>query len=114
MSLSSMLQLGMPHINVLSKIDLAQRHSDKLQFGLDFYTEVLDLNYLLQALDEDKITKKYRTYILLQKQIQSSEFQVRETECSYCRIGRGFQSGDIPTAGHKEQEHALGCSSCSR
>lgn len=58
MSLSSMLQLGMPHINVLSKIDLAQRHSAKLQFGLDFYTEVLDLNYLLQALDEDKITKK--------------------------------------------------------
>lgn len=53
-----MLQLGMPHVNVLSKIDLAQRHSDKLQFSLDFYTEVLDLKYLLEALDEDKFTKR--------------------------------------------------------
>jgi len=58
MTLSSMLQLGMPHVNVLSKIDMAQRNAHKLQFNLDYYTEVLDLNYLLQSLDEDKFTKR--------------------------------------------------------
>lgn len=58
MSLSSMLQLGLPHVNVLSKIDLAEKYSDKLQFNVDFYTEVLDLNYFLESLDEDAFTKK--------------------------------------------------------
>lgn len=56
MALSSMLQLGMPQVNVLSKIDLALKHKDKLTFDLEFYTEVLDLSYLF---DEDKFTQKY-------------------------------------------------------
>ncbi|KAL0278686.1 UNVERIFIED_CONTAM: hypothetical protein PYX00_000436 [Menopon gallinae] len=59
MTLSSMLQLGMPHVNVLSKIDLAEKYTDKLQFNINFYTDVLDLNYFLSSLDEDAITKKY-------------------------------------------------------
>lgn len=59
MSLSSMLQLGLPHVNVLSKIDLAEKYSNKLQFGIEFYTDVLDLNYFLTFLDEDAFTKKY-------------------------------------------------------
>lgn len=58
MTLSSMLQLGMPHVNVLSKIDLAEKYIDKLQFNINFYTDVLDLNYFLTSLDEDAITKK--------------------------------------------------------
>lgn len=51
LSLNTMLQMGLPHVNVLSKADLFRRYEAKLQFGLDFYTEVLDLSYLLQALD---------------------------------------------------------------
>ena len=38
-TLSMMLHLALPHINVLSKIDLAEKFG-KLHFGLDFYTEV--------------------------------------------------------------------------
>ena len=34
-----MLHLALPHINVLSKIDLAEKFG-KLHFGLDFYREV--------------------------------------------------------------------------
>lgn len=52
LSLNTMLQMGLPHVNVLSKADLFRRYDAKLQFGLEFYTEVLDLEYLLQALDE--------------------------------------------------------------
>lgn len=59
MALSSMLQLEMPQINVLSKIDLAEKYCDKLQFGIDFYTEVLNMNYFLESLQEDTITRKY-------------------------------------------------------
>ena len=44
-----MLHLELPHVNVLSKIDLIQQYGD-LDFNLDFYTEVQDLSYLENAL----------------------------------------------------------------
>ena len=71
LSLRAMLQLELPHINVLSKIDLIPQYGDlgmvKLQnsditcsfydfniilldFNLDFYTEVQDLSYLENSL----------------------------------------------------------------
>jgi hypothetical protein len=45
-----MIHLELPHINVLSKIDLMEAYG-KLAFNLDFYTEVQDLNYLLDHLN---------------------------------------------------------------
>lgn len=60
LSLSAMLRIGLPHVNVLSKVDLLKKHSDKLQFGLNYYSEVLDLNYLLDTLDGDVIMSKYK------------------------------------------------------
>jgi len=39
---SSMLRLGLPHVNVLSKVDLL-KHYDNLPFQLSFYTEMSDL-----------------------------------------------------------------------
>lgn len=60
LSLSAMLKIGLPHINLLTKIDLLKKHMDKLQFGIDFYTEVLDLNYLIDSLDSDAFTNKYK------------------------------------------------------
>merc|ERR1712071_563893 len=60
-SLTSMLQIELPQVNVLSKIDLVEQHG-KLQFGLDFYTDVLDLEYLLGALNADPFMKKYRKF----------------------------------------------------
>lgn len=41
LSLSAMLHLELPHVNLLSKIDLIEQYG-KLQFNLDFYTEVRD------------------------------------------------------------------------
>ncbi|KAF9047467.1 hypothetical protein BJ165DRAFT_1581858 [Panaeolus papilionaceus] len=49
LSLRAMLQLELPHINVLSKIDLLAQYGD-LDFNLDFYTEVQDLTYLQNLL----------------------------------------------------------------
>ena len=45
-SLSTMLQIELPHVNILSKADLIEKYG-KLAFNLDFYTEVLDLSYIL-------------------------------------------------------------------
>jgi len=50
LSLRTMLQLELPHINVLSKIDILSQYGD-LDFNLDFYTEVQDLSYLENALN---------------------------------------------------------------
>lgn len=44
-----MLHLELPHVNVLSKVDLIKQYGD-LDFNLDFYTEVQDLSHLENAL----------------------------------------------------------------
>jgi len=58
-SLTTMLQVALPHVNLLSKVDLVEKFG-KLQFNLDYYTEVLDLDYLLDTFPEDNYTKKYK------------------------------------------------------
>jgi hypothetical protein len=49
LSLSTMLRLELPHVNVLSKIDLVEQDGT-LDFNLEFYTDVMDLEYLLPLL----------------------------------------------------------------
>ncbi|KAI9774263.1 MAG: hypothetical protein M1840_004157 [Geoglossum simile] len=49
LALRAMLQMDLPHLNVLTKIDKLSTYSP-LPFSLDFYTEVHDLNYLLPHL----------------------------------------------------------------
>ena len=49
-SMSAMMMLELPHVNVLSKIDLVEAYG-KLHFNLDFYTEVLDLHYLMEHME---------------------------------------------------------------
>lgn len=48
---SSMLRLSLPHVNVLSKIDLL-KHYGPLPFNLDFFTEMLDLTPLARFVTE--------------------------------------------------------------
>ncbi|CAL8354971.1 unnamed protein product [Arctogadus glacialis] len=57
-SLASMLHVELPHVNVLSKMDLIEQYG-KLAFNLDFYTEVMDLHYLLDHLASDPFFKKF-------------------------------------------------------
>jgi hypothetical protein len=47
-----MLQMDLPHLNVLTKIDKLSTYAP-LPFNLDFYTEVQDLSYLLPHLEEE-------------------------------------------------------------
>lgn len=50
-SLRAMLQLELPHINVLSKMDLVKGYGE-LDFNLEYYTEVQDLTYLAGSLED--------------------------------------------------------------
>eukprot|EP00475_Leptophrys_vorax_P044969 TRINITY_DN9201_c0_g1_i1.p1 TRINITY_DN9201_c0_g1~~TRINITY_DN9201_c0_g1_i1.p1 ORF type:complete len:288 (-),score=72.59 TRINITY_DN9201_c0_g1_i1:32-895(-) len=56
-SLSSMINLELPVVNVLSKIDLLEKFG-QLDFQLDYYTEVLDLTYLLHHLPQDPFSER--------------------------------------------------------
>merc|ERR1712150_156240 len=58
-SLTAMLQISLPHVNLFSKVDLVEKYG-KLQFNLDYYTDVLDLEYILETLPDDNFTKKYK------------------------------------------------------
>lgn len=58
-SLSTMLHVELPHVNVLSKIDLVEQFG-RLAFNLDYYAEVLDLSYLLDHLASDPFFRHYK------------------------------------------------------
>lgn len=48
-----MLQMDLPHLNVLTKIDNLRNYPN-LPFNLDYYTEVQDLQYLLPHLNREQ------------------------------------------------------------
>ncbi|GAA5960102.1 hypothetical protein JCM3765_002469 [Sporobolomyces pararoseus] len=72
LSLRTMLQLELPHINVLSKIDLLSL-AGELPFNLDFYTEVQDLNHLLPLLDSQNSRGTSKFHELNEKVIELIE-----------------------------------------
>lgn len=52
LTLRAMLQMDLPHINVLTKIDKISTY-DPLPFNLEYYTDVDDLSYLLPELEAE-------------------------------------------------------------
>ncbi|EDQ86702.1 uncharacterized protein MONBRDRAFT_38320 [Monosiga brevicollis MX1] len=60
-SLSMMVQLETPHVNVLSKVDLVEAYG-RLDFNLEFYTDVLDLRYLLDRLPTSPLFERHRAF----------------------------------------------------
>ncbi|KAL1389531.1 hypothetical protein HDK64DRAFT_94406 [Phyllosticta capitalensis] len=53
LALRGMLQMDLPHINVLTKIDNLRNYPD-LPYNLDFYTEVQTLDYLIPHLEAEQ------------------------------------------------------------
>ncbi|XP_075051884.1 GPN-loop GTPase 2 isoform X2 [Mixophyes fleayi] len=58
-SLSTMLHVQLPHINILSKMDLIEQYG-QLAFNIDYYTEVMDLSYLANHLTSDPFFRRHR------------------------------------------------------
>ncbi|KAI9675906.1 MAG: hypothetical protein M1829_003144 [Trizodia sp. TS-e1964] len=59
LSLRSMLQMDLPHLNVLTKIDNLATYAP-LPFNLDYYTEVQDLSYLMPHLTAEQPLRNTR------------------------------------------------------
>ncbi|KAK0629692.1 hypothetical protein B0T17DRAFT_488958 [Bombardia bombarda] len=68
LSLRAMLQMDLPHINVLTKIDKISSY-DPLPFNLDFYTEIQDLNYLMPSLEAESPAMRRGKYTRLNQAI---------------------------------------------
>ncbi|KAI9842099.1 MAG: hypothetical protein M1837_007460 [Sclerophora amabilis] len=58
LSLRAMLQMDLPHLNVLTKVDKLSSYAP-LAFNLDFYTEVQDLSYLLPVLEAETSSSSF-------------------------------------------------------
>ncbi|CAN8200436.1 unnamed protein product [Coccothraustes coccothraustes] len=109
-SLSTMLHVELPHVNVLSKMDLIE-HYGRLAFNLDYYTEVLDLSYLLDHLASDPFFRNFRrlneklveviedyslvSFVPLNVQDKQSMRQVLQAvdKANGCSFGDGEQRG---------------------
>ncbi|KAK0627257.1 hypothetical protein B0T14DRAFT_493388 [Immersiella caudata] len=52
LALRAMLQMDLPHVNILTKIDRIADY-DPLPFNLDYYAEVQDLRYLMPSLEAE-------------------------------------------------------------
>lgn len=69
LSLKVMMFFELPHLNVLSKLDIIESMG-KLDFNIDFYTDVLDLKYLSDKLNESINPKYHKMTMLLCEMIQ--------------------------------------------
>ncbi|XP_015781934.1 GPN-loop GTPase QQT1 [Tetranychus urticae] len=58
-SLATMLHLELPHVNILSKVDLIEKFGP-IRFNIDYYCEVLDLNYLIDQIIDDPFMEKFK------------------------------------------------------
>ena len=58
-SLSTMANLELPHVNVLSKVDKLNSYGNT-RFNLDFYCEVMDLKYLLETELDSPFFARYK------------------------------------------------------
>ncbi|MEE6527825.1 hypothetical protein FKM82_029496 [Ascaphus truei] len=65
-SLSTMLHVELPHVNLLSKMDLIEQYGRLVSFllpvafNLDYYTEVLNLSFLVDHLTSDPFFRRHR------------------------------------------------------
>lgn len=54
-----MLHFELPHVNILSKLDLMEKHK-QTEFNVDYYCEVYNLEYLVDVINEDPFFEKYK------------------------------------------------------
>lgn len=54
-----MLHFELPHVNLLSKLDLMEKHKPT-EFNVDYYCEVFNLEYLLDVINDDPFFAKYK------------------------------------------------------
>ncbi|KAI5453419.1 hypothetical protein NCC49_005898 [Naganishia albida] len=119
LALRAMLQLEIPHVNVLSKMDLITQYGE-LPFNLEYYTEVQDLSYLESSLETERSGKKFAALnraicgLIEDYSLVSFETLAVEDKHSMLKLLRlldrvvGYAYIPRPKAGSTSTEDALG------
>jgi hypothetical protein len=58
MSLSVMCNLEVPHVNVLSKVDMIEQYGN-LKFSLQYYSDAVNLEYIIRYLNSDPFSHRF-------------------------------------------------------
>ena len=74
-------QVELPHVNVLSKSDLVEKYG-QLDFNIDYYTEVMDLDYLLDRISDDPFTAKFKKLNAAMSELVTNYSLVHFVPCS--------------------------------
>jgi len=108
LSLAAMMQMELPHINVLSKIDMLMDHSDDLAFKLDYYAGVHDLSQLMHTLQTNKhpMSEKFKELNALMAEmvedyglVNFEPLDIQDKECALRVLSRcDFANGHIINA----------------
>lgn len=97
LSLSAMMQMELPHLNVLSKIDMVMDHTEDLDFRLDYYATVEDLSHLLRTLQTTRhpMSIKFREFNELMAEliedyglVSFEPLDIQDKECALRVLGR--------------------------
>jgi GTPase SAR1 family protein len=97
LSLSAMMQMELPHINVLSKIDMLMDHTDDLSFRLDYYTTVDNLSHLLRTVQtiEHPLSQKFGEFTRLMADliedyglVSFEPLDIQDRECALRLLSR--------------------------
>mmetsp|Transcript_75416 Transcript_75416/g.125273 ORF Transcript_75416/g.125273 Transcript_75416/m.125273 type:complete len:322 (-) Transcript_75416:17-982(-) len=97
LALSAMMQMELPHVNVLSKIDMLMEHTDDLDFKLDYYAGVQDLSQLLLTLQTNRhpLSAKYCEFHKLMAELIEDyslvcfePLDIQDKECALRVLGR--------------------------
>ena len=126
LSLSSMCRLQLPHVNVISKIDAAENMGE-LPLPLSFYTDGLELGYLMQHirgevhLDRKRESRRQEREDAERRKIEStagsreaagpqSSGDGNTSESEECVE---FESGEMSDEEESESDESLGAASAS-
>ena len=80
LSLSVMLRIALPHVNVLSKLDLLEK-SGALKFDLEFYMNVVDVRTLLKRIETEKKKDKDEDTPLPSRRVRKTFAQLNQAFC---------------------------------
>lgn len=109
MSLSSMLQIELPHVNILSKMDLIKQYGD-LKFNLDYYTDVLDLGYLVESIEAEQDEEQESEHVETRKSKSNNTFaKFKKLNEKICDLVQDYSLVSFLTLNIQKKNSILKC-----
>ena len=95
LSLTTMINLELPHVNILSKIDLIKKENyQSLFFSLDYYKEAVDLTALVPSLTNNPFSKELR---------ELEEETEQESKVDGCNLNDNGNKNENKVGGEESQ-----------